>query len=612
MLDRYLQEHDMFSSLKLPWCCPFPKAEDREKWEGIPEEDRNALLQAADEAMKEPYPLLKATAFMAFSRDGNRQVFEQPYFFRRRKLILSALAYCIRQEAGDLDEVLNGIWCICEESSWVISAHNNDAHEGSPSSVQKPLPDTRSPVVDLFAAQTGMILSLVLHMTEDQLDRVTPMVRMRAEREMEERLLKPFETRDDFWWMGFLRRDLCNWTPWIVSNILMTSALQVKDRYRLSLLVERGLRMTDRWLQVLPEDGGCDEGAAYWNMAGGAFLDILELTASLTGSEFTPEGFSPLREEKIRNILKFPMRVCLGNGWFANFADCDARPYVCGERLYAAGRALGDEELKNFGLNLVRSIGQDVSDTPQLWRLLNRLFMPKACAGQTEHAGDVLLPDLQVRGVRRGSTAVYIKGGHNGESHNHNDVGSFILFRDGEPVFIDIGNVVYTAKTFSGRRYELFNTRSRNHSVPMFGQVEQAAGSMYAGSMQSTENGCRVEMQGAYPQEAGLLRLTREMDVKENGDVTIQDTFSLREPGQVTEVYMLRQHPEKIRDGLYAVGQGLVLEVTGGEICGEDTEEIPVEDPRLSKSYPGSLFRLAITFKTEGNLEITCRICREA
>ena len=201
MLDRYLQEHDMFSSLCLPWCCPFPKAEDREKWEGIPEEDRNALLQAADEAMKEPYPLLKATAFMAFSRDGNRQVFEQPYFFRRRKLILSTLAYCIRQEAGDLDEVLNGIWCICEESSWVISAHNNDAHEGSPSSVQKPLPDTRSPVVDLFAAQTGMILSLVLHMTGDQLDRVTPMVRMRAEREMEERLLKPFETRDDFWWI---------------------------------------------------------------------------------------------------------------------------------------------------------------------------------------------------------------------------------------------------------------------------------------------------------------------------------------------------------------------------------------------------------------------------
>ena len=29
-----------------------------------------------------------------------------------------------------------------------------------------------------------------------------------------------------------------------------------------------------------------------------------------------------------------------------------------------------------------------------------------------------------------------IKSGHNAESHNHNDVGSFILFKNGEPVYV--------------------------------------------------------------------------------------------------------------------------------------------------------------------------------
>ena len=37
------------------------------------------------------------------------------------------------------------------------------------------------------------------------------------------------------------------------------------------------------------------------------------------------------------------------------------------------------------------------------------------------------------------------QGRHNDESHNHNDVGSFILMHQREPVLVDVGNVVYTA-----------------------------------------------------------------------------------------------------------------------------------------------------------------------
>ena len=57
---------------------------------------------------------------------------------------------------------------------------------------------------------------------------------------------------------------------------------------------------------------------------------------------------------------------------------------------------------------------------------------------------DVWLPETQVMVARAqgGSTAgLYLaaKGGHNAESHNHNDVGHFIVYADGRPVLIDIG-----------------------------------------------------------------------------------------------------------------------------------------------------------------------------
>ena len=52
---------------------------------------------------------------------------------------------------------------------------------------------------------------------------------------------------------------------------------------------------------------------------------------------------------------------------------------------------------------------------------------------------NVWLPNLQIMTARRGNLYVAMKGGSNGESHNHNDVGSFVVYANNEPLFIDPG-----------------------------------------------------------------------------------------------------------------------------------------------------------------------------
>src|SRR5512142_2657979 len=71
------------------------------------------------------------------------------------------------------------------------------------------------------------------------------------------------------------------------------------------------------------------------------------------------------------------------------------------------------------------------------------------------------------------------QGGHNAESHNHNDVGNFIVFAGGKPVVIDIGVETYTAKTFSARRYEIWTMQSAYHNLPTIGGAMQQAGREY-------------------------------------------------------------------------------------------------------------------------------------
>lgn len=565
----------------------FPPMGDRGAWANVAPQDRQDLLNAAARYAAMPYPMLLATQYMAYVRDGSRRVFEQPYFERRRKLIAAMLHCCLTGGTEQLDDVVDGLWCICDESTWVVSAHNVNAIPGAPAREERPLPDTEKPYIDLFAAQTAMVLSLVCRIMGEQLDRVTPMLRRRVRREIERRVLEPFMSHDDFWWMGFIRKDLNNWTPWIISNIMVTALSWVEDRALLAELLSRALAMVDRWVDIIPEDGGCDEGAGYWNMAGGSLLDCLTLLEQATGGRITY-----WQEKKLANIMRFPFWVQLHNGWFVNFADCDAKPQLSGERLQTAGEKLRIPALIDMGNRLRGRPWEQVTDVPQLTRLLTRLFHP---AAEAESLGkpdkDIWLPQLQLRVREVEGFLLCCKGGHNGESHNHNDVGSFMLYVDGEPVIVDAGNMVYNARTFSDDRYTLWHTRSGYHNLPIIGGCEQLAGAQYAArDCVVLEHGLQMDMAGAYDPRAGVQKAKRFISVG-MGILMLEETIELTEAKPVTWVFMLREKPE-LEPG--SIHTGKVTMMIDSDMI-PAVQEIPITDPRMAGSFPGSLWRLSLT-----------------
>lgn len=561
--------------------------------------DRAALAHLAQRYQDEPYAQLTARQYMAFARTGERGVMETPYFQRRRKLIAALMGVCAGVEPEmNLDTVVDGIWLICEETSWVISAHNGGEHDGVEKRAPLPLPDPEKPYVDLFAAQTAMILSLACRLLSEQLDGVTPLLRRRVRDEIERRILTPFETRDDFWWMGVIRKDLCNWTPWIVSNVALAACAWVDDEVRLEKLLERASVMVGRYMDGIPEDGGCDEGVGYWNLATGAVLDYLQLLETRPDARFD-------RIEKLKNMARYPLDMWLGGDWFANFGDCDARPEVPGERLQYAGRRLDMPELIAFGARFRGDPVDPILDTPQLSRLLNNLAHPPVDAGKIEPPAEAWLPNLEIRKLHRGGATLVAKGGMNEGSHNHNDCGGFIYFANGEPQIVDAGNMTYSRKTFSEDRYTLWNIRSKYHNVPLIGEYEQAAGAQYrAREVVPTEDGLRLDIAGAYPPEAGVTALGRAFALDANGALTLRDEIELSVPRTVTETFLLRHEPR--REGAALVsGPMRIVPNRPSEIA---VEEIPVTDPRMAKNFPGSLWRAAFTLPAARRHKIGFRI----
>jgi len=145
---------------------------------------------------------------------------------------------------------------------------------------------------------------------------------------------------------------------------------------------------------------------------------------------------------------------------------------------------------------------------------------------------DVWLKSIELM-VARTSKGLFAAahGGHNAESHNHNDVGDFIIYADGEPVIIDVGSGTYTAKTFSKDRYNLWYNTSAYHNLPSINGIQQQAGRQFeARNVKYTFNSelaqLKMDITAAYPVEAGLKQWIRTVSVeKKKNTIIVKDSF---------------------------------------------------------------------------------------
>lgn len=431
---------------------PFPPVADRAAWDGLPAATRASLLAAGKARQGFVWPFLPAVDSMAFLRDGNRARYEAPYLDRRAALIDLVLATGVAGDDRFLDDLINGIWALCEETSWSLPAHL-DRRPGYGG-----LPDPLAPEVDLFAAETGALLAWTLYLLGPRLAAASTLLNRRIRDEIKRRILTPARERDDFWWMGLSgsRGHLNNWTPWIVSNWLACLLLMEDDPAQRSAALDKALGCLDRFLDPYPADGGCDEGPGYWGRAAASVFDSLEWLYSASAGKL-----NLFDEPLVREMGRFIVRVQIAGPWFVNFADAHARPAPPAQTVYGYGLRLGDADMQALGAWLAQRSGDTTGALrgESLGRALQRLFTFSLAAtppARPPLPRDTWLPVIKVMTARdaAGSPAgwfVAAKGGHNAESHNHNDVGAFLVSYNGEPLLVDAGVGEYTRQTFGPR-----------------------------------------------------------------------------------------------------------------------------------------------------------------
>jgi hypothetical protein len=524
---------------------PYPKASERKAWLALPENVRAAHIRQAEKHLGCEWETPKASVFLEYVRNGNRTNFQAISFARRTKLAELVLGECCEGQGRFLDDILNGIWTISEETYWGVPAHVGAQKRGSG------LPDVTEPTVDLFAAETGMLLAWTDYLLGPELDRVSPLIRERIRHEVDRRIISVNLERDDFWWMGFSARTVNNWNPWICSNWLACVLILETDEARRIESIHKILRCLDQFLNPYPRDGGCDEGPGYWNRAGASLYDCLELLKSASGGKIDFFGV-PL----VKDIGRYIYRVHIGGPYFINFADAAAKAAPDPGVVYRYGKEISDETMIEFGAFLAarQNVGEDYVRGQFGWlgRVLATLFQLielRSVEPREPLLGDFWLPDLEVMGAR--STVGFVegfyvaaKGGHNAESHNHNDVGNCIVYCDGLPVLIDVGVETYTAKTFSNSRYEIWTMQSAYHNLPTINGLMQKDGREFSASdinYRADKNTVffGLDISRAYPPEAAVKSWRRDIVFERGKEVAIRDRYVLKEAKKELELSLM-------------------------------------------------------------------------
>ncbi len=453
---------------------------------------------------------------------------------------------------------------------------------------------------------------------------MSPLLIPRVRREVRERTLEPYVARTDYFWMGFEGSERPNnWNPWINSNVLAAAGLLEEDPGLRKRVLARSMESVDRFLAPFPEDGGCDEGPEYWARGAGSLYDYLLMVESLCGAQVWEQ---PL----VRNMARYILAAHIADDYYVNFADASAIVRPPAGVIYGFGARLGDRGLKAMGSRALRNNAGILADHGSPARLLRELFLSSPVDEPVESerlARDAWLPDTQfmVSRDRADSTVglfLAAKGGHNGESHNHNDVGSFIVYADAKPLIVDAGVGVYTRLTFSPRRYELWNTQSAFHTLlPSFDRFQQEPGRTRAArevrhAVSDERALLELDIAGTYASEAGVSRWFRRIEHHRSGRIEVHDSYRMEcQPAELTLALLTPCAVTVAGDGLVRLGRAPLPD---GRITAEGsvtadfgppsadfgptaasirTETVRLDDARLSAAWGSQLARVVFVLK---------------
>ena len=335
------------------------------------------------------------------------------------------------------------IWETCNEYTWAPLGHYNDYYDRTPA-------DFDPGLIDIFAASLAFSLAEIKSLFKDRfpkllVDRITYEIRRHT--------IEPYLTRKFFW-----ETHNNNWTA--VCTGAVGGVLMYEDPDEFKRQLPRLQASMECYLNSYDDDGMCVEGTAYWGFGFGFFSVYAMLLR-----EFSKGEYDWFKNSKVKAISQFIQKMLLQPNILAMFSDVNAREGYWVGLPHMLKTVYGDaiEKLPTDQATIVAYCHWAFAVRSTVY--YNPEFTSKKLENRVYSA-----PVTNYFIKRTDNYGLAFKGGNQWESHNHQDVGSFILARNNRQIFCDFGYIgPGNWPGYQGsRRNEYFQPSSYSHNLPYF------------------------------------------------------------------------------------------------------------------------------------------------
>ena len=507
---------------------PFPAYADRAGWSALLGDWKDEFVARGETALGFEWKVVTATDYLTHDRGGSQGAAGARLYANVLAVVDLFFAELASGEGRYLDQLMNGTFALCETTSWVLSHHLYLQKSGHY------FPQSFDNAIDLVCGDVGAILAWVYYYFHESFDSIEPEISRRLYEELDKRIMTPYLTEKHFGWKGDNfdpeTGHLNNWTPWCSVNCLQVFALLEKDMDRFAKAAYMSMESVDKYLNNIEGDGCCDEGPSYWYQGPAKNFEYLLFLSWITGGKVDALG-----DPMIKRMGEYIASSVIGNGWVVNFSDASARgggnPLV----IYNYGKAAGSPLMMHYAAYVLD--GKEIPASRD--RFIIRTFYSLQVKDDLKKETPELVvepftwyPETQICYMReKDGFFVASKGGHNAQSHNHNDIGTVSLYYKAIPFLIDAGVGTYVTKTFSAQRYEIWTMQGNYHNIPMLNGMPEKEGRQFQSKPSAFDPRTMtfsVDFAGTYPDEACVESMLRKVTLR-GGKVTIKDSYSLSE-----------------------------------------------------------------------------------
>ena len=575
---------------------PFPAYNDRAGWDKVMGSWKETFIERGEKALDYRWQVVTATDYLTHNRGQSQGKADAHIGANLMAIIDLFFAELATGQGRYMDQLMDGTFAMCEVTSWVRSHHLS--HQKS----HRYFPEYDDNAIDLVAGDVGAVMAWVYYYFHEEFDKIEPEISRRLLHELDKRIMTPYLNDTHYGWKGDRfdpeKNHLNNWTPWCSINCLQVFALCEKDLDRFAKAAYMSMESVDKYLNNIEGDGCCDEGPTYWYQGPAKNFEYLEFLKWVTGGKVDALG-NPM----IRRMGEYITTSTIGNGWVVNFSDASAKGADNALIIYNYGKGVDSPLMKHYAAYALKGGPAPVMRD----RFIIRMFYSLLIKDELEKETPELVfepytwyPETQICYMReKDGFFVASKGGHNAQSHNHNDIGTVSLYYKAIPFLIDAGVGTYITKTFSSHRYEIWSMQANYHNVPMLNGIPEKEGRQYA-SRQATFDPktmtFAVDFAGTYPAEACVKSMLRNVSLK-NGKVTIKDSYSLSESRQAADFNWLTwgdvdiETPGKV--SITVQGETVTLNYDGMKLE-PVLETIVQDDPPLKRVWGDKIYRVTL------------------